>query len=277
MASWRASTSSTSWRWVFFSPTEVVSSAISPNAVARPVAITAPSAWPPTTAVPMNSFASGSACDFDTGRLSPVSALSSTRSSTEWVSARSAGTLSPADSSTTSPGTISRVSIIRSWPSRSTRAWCASIERSASSAFSARHSWTKPSTPLRITTRPMAMASITSPSAAAMPAATIRMTTSSPVNCRSRMTGQDVALASPSVLGPTSASRFDASALVSPLVTSDDITPSPGKLDASLTQGRTGKSECDTPRQRWPRPGSETRVIGHFVDPRQRNVNAIRA
>ena len=47
----RASPASAPCRWVVFSPTAVVSSAISPKAVARPVAVTAPSAWPPTTEV----------------------------------------------------------------------------------------------------------------------------------------------------------------------------------------------------------------------------------
>ena len=64
----------------------------------------------------------------------------------------SAGTRSPASSTTTSPGTSSSASSRTMRPSRRTVAVVVVICRSASSADSARDSWVKPMTPLSSTT-----------------------------------------------------------------------------------------------------------------------------
>ena len=60
----------------------------------------------------------------------------------------SAATMSPASSRSRSPGTISVAAIIAARPSRITRARGAVIDRSASTARSARYSWMKPTNAL---------------------------------------------------------------------------------------------------------------------------------
>ncbi len=77
------------------------------------------------------------AADFSTGRLSPVRAASSIFSAAVSTSRPSAGTAQPASSSTTSPGTSSRLATVAGRPPRSTRLWAAVIFCSASMAFSA--------------------------------------------------------------------------------------------------------------------------------------------
>ena len=84
-------------------------------------------------------------CVLSIGADSPVSAASSIVRFIATVIRLSAGTRSPAWSATTSPGTTSRAAMLRSIPSRITWASGAAIFFSASSARSARYSWTKPS------------------------------------------------------------------------------------------------------------------------------------
>ncbi len=97
---------------------------------------------------------------FVTGVDSPVSAASSVESSLEETRRRSAGTESPASSSTMSPGTSARAGRIDTAPSRTTFAVGAAIFERASSAASARRSWKKPSSALTTTMSRMAAVSL---------------------------------------------------------------------------------------------------------------------
>jgi hypothetical protein len=96
---------------------------------------------------------------FSTGSDSPVSADSSTCSSASVTRRRSAGTLSPASSTTRSPGTSSSEAMVRGRPSRTTRACVCTIDLSASSADSALDSWRNPTIALTTTTRKITAAS----------------------------------------------------------------------------------------------------------------------
>ena len=98
------------------------------------------------------------------GTDSPVSAASSVRRFLTSARRRSAGTLSPDSSSTTSPGTSSSAGIMRVAPPRRVRASADSMLRIESSAFSALPSWMNPSSALMTTTPRMIAASIHRPS-----------------------------------------------------------------------------------------------------------------
>ena len=110
-----------------------------------------------------------------TGSDSPVSGASSQWR--EWFSTSraSAGILSPASSTSTSPGTSSFDAISRSSPPRSTVIIGVSMLFKASSARSARYSWTNPSTAQKTTITRMMIASTYSPTNAERIVATIRM------------------------------------------------------------------------------------------------------
>ena len=103
-----------------------------PTSVAIPVAVTTNSPAPRVTLVFMYTMsvrspsgvpapATGSV-PLATGRLSPVSADSSTSSVAAFSSRPSAGTISPASIATMSPGTSCPAGISASWPSRLTLA-----------------------------------------------------------------------------------------------------------------------------------------------------------
>jgi len=81
-----------------------------------------------------------------TGRLSPVSADSSTSSVAAFSSRPSAGTISPASIATISPGTSRSAGISASWPSRLTLALMITIFCRAETAAVAFPSWCRPST-----------------------------------------------------------------------------------------------------------------------------------
>ncbi len=95
----------------------------------------------------------------------------------------SAVTMSPASSRTRSPGTSSGAGTRSVSPSRTTRAVGLAIRLRASSACSARYSWTNPTIPLRTTIARMTNVSLRSPRRAVMTAATIRTTIIAFVNC----------------------------------------------------------------------------------------------
>ncbi len=161
-------------------------SATAPISVDMPVAATQASARPRVTTVFMNNAPDRSArgppscgppTSFSTATDSPVRLDSSTSRERATTRRASAGTRSPASRRTRSPGTSSTAGISRSWPSRRTRADATSIDRRAARLFSARFSWTNPSTAFRIRTKVMTAASLTSPTAPASTAATIRTTT----------------------------------------------------------------------------------------------------
>ncbi len=139
-----------SWRGVFPVSTVSIIRAIFPNSVETPVAMTTPRPRPYVAAVPAyamffrsptgKSGSSSALVCFSTATDSPVRAASSIFRLTASMSRKSAGTLSPAESSTTSPGTSSRAGISFSTPSRRTLAVGAAMSRSASMARSARYS-----------------------------------------------------------------------------------------------------------------------------------------
>ncbi len=111
------------------------------------------------------------ATDFSTGTDSPVSAASSTSRFFTLSRRRSAGTLSPETSSTTSPGTSCAASISWRSPSRRTMACGESMSRMAFRAFSALPSWMKPMTTLISTAARITAVSTQWPSRAAISAA----------------------------------------------------------------------------------------------------------
>ncbi len=114
----------------------------------------------------MLAVAATAATSFSTGTDSPVSMDSSMRRSRSLNRRRSAGTLSPDCSMTTSPGTRLSAGRLINLPSRLTMARGESMPRMASSAFSALPSWMKPITALISTTPRMTPLSIQWPSSA---------------------------------------------------------------------------------------------------------------
>jgi hypothetical protein len=139
-----------------------------PSSVESPVATTSPRARPVRTSVPANAIAAVCLC---TGRDSPVSRDSSSVKLVAATRRRSAGTLLPDSSSTTSPGTMSPASISRAAPSRSTSARGLTRLRSASAVRSAECSWWVPMSALISTAAKMNAASDHWPSAAETSAA----------------------------------------------------------------------------------------------------------
>jgi len=120
------------------------------------------------------SAGSASAC-LATAVDSPVSEASVTCSARTSNSRRSEGTLSPAASHTTSPGTSSAASTRRRRDSRSTVTSLATLRARAASASSARPSWMKPISALISTTPRITPASAHSPRKAATAPLAIRM------------------------------------------------------------------------------------------------------
>ena len=173
-----AQTSCADSRASFFSSGEEPGSASStscdtrPSSVARPVAVTTPMPLPRVSAVPLNSMEvrSASRASAATGRTclwtatdSPVSVDSSAATLEASTSRRSAETASPASSTTMSPGTISSAGMMRTWPSRRTRAECDPSARSASIERAAFNSVRKPISALSASTAAMAAPSSSSP------------------------------------------------------------------------------------------------------------------
>ena len=113
---------------------------------------------------------SRSAC-FSTVTDSPVNMDSSALSVAASTSRKSAGTMLPSESSTTSPGTISLAGTMRGSPALRMRAVGAVMPRSTSSARSARHSCTTPMAAFSATMTTMMMLSFSSPTTPATMAA----------------------------------------------------------------------------------------------------------
>ena len=124
--------------------------AMPPYRVRSPVAATSIRASPLTSVVPPNRAPEASAAvsaslgpaRFSTGKGSPVSSASSARAARLSSTIPSAGTMSPARSSSTSPGTTSSAATSTRRPSRRTRDRMATERFSASAAASARCSCT---------------------------------------------------------------------------------------------------------------------------------------
>ena len=100
---------------------------------------------------------------FSTGKVSPVRAASSTKRSFASRMRPSPGIMSPALSSTTSPGTTSSTGTSTGRPSRRTVARTWTRASSFSTASAAPHSCQKPSRPLTRTMARMIRASVASP------------------------------------------------------------------------------------------------------------------
>ena len=83
--------------------------------------------------------------DFVAGADSPVSTASSHSKRVVVMSRKSAGTIVPTDSSTTSPGTRSATLTGAGWPLRQATTWCRMLECNAMAANSDRYSLEKPS------------------------------------------------------------------------------------------------------------------------------------
>ena len=122
---------------------------MAPNSVAAPVPTTRQRAVPLRTFVPrcrqLVRFASGVAAgtgpvDFCTGKLSPVSTASLTKQSAAASSRQSAGTTLPADSSITSPRTMSWIGTEHGCPSRSVEVCTCTLARKSAAADCARYS-----------------------------------------------------------------------------------------------------------------------------------------
>ena len=111
--------------------TDVSIVAIRPISVSMPVAVTTIAPVPRVTEVFWNSMSvrspratsavGSAAASLATGALSPVSAASCVSSVAERMIRPSAGTMSPASTSTMSPGTTSRAGTCTRCPARSTR------------------------------------------------------------------------------------------------------------------------------------------------------------
>ena len=114
------------------------------------------------------------ATDFSAGTDSPLSIASSILRFFASSRRRSAGTLSPEASSTTSPGTSCSAGRLSRSPPRSTSADSDNILRIASSASSALPSWMKPTIALITITPAITPASTQCPSAAVIADETIR-------------------------------------------------------------------------------------------------------
>lgn len=147
---------------------------------------------------------------------SPVSNDSSTCRAVVLISRRSAGIRTPDSSSTTSPGTRSRLSISRSRPSRMTRAWGTTSCISARTAPSAFRSWVKPITALSTSTAAITDASRYSPSSNVTASARSRMKINGLRNWRRSTNHGGAGGSSPSWFGPYRASRASASCWTSP-------------------------------------------------------------
>ena len=124
--------------------------ASSPNCVSSPVRTTMASAEPETTLLPKKTafsiFCTGEpggdgAGDFSTGNDSPVSDAWFTKKSLQVIILQSAGTKSPADKRTMSPGTRNLRGTSRAAPSRTTVAVFRIILRSFSASSRAVYSW----------------------------------------------------------------------------------------------------------------------------------------
>ena len=124
----------------------------------------------------------------------------------------SAGTRSPAASSTTSPGTRSRPGTVISRPSRTTCSLSATEVFSRSAAASARYSCTVSSIALVSTIAPMMMKLLRSPVSAEIAAAASRISTSGLRKRLRNRSGSETRRRSSRVLGPYRNCRAAASA-----------------------------------------------------------------
>jgi hypothetical protein len=163
----------------------LVASVMSPSIVREPVRSTATVAVPLITDVPMNTLCAawGSSAPFpspalfSTGYGSPVRRAWLTKKSRLSSTRPSAGTRSPAQSMTTSPGTTSLTGTSHGFPSRITEARTATEAESRSAACPARCSCTKSSVTLMSTMTVMMTKLVRSPVSAEIALAARRRST----------------------------------------------------------------------------------------------------
>ena len=165
---------------------------------------------------PTVAFSATASAVFSAGTDSPVRAASSVRRFFTSTRRRSAGTLSPDSSRTTSPGTRLSAGIMRVSPSRRVRASADSMLRMESSAFSARPSWMKPSKAFSSTTPRMIPASSHRPSISLVKPAPSSTYTRTLLNCVRKRANGPRFLPSGRRFGPYLARRFAASAVSRP-------------------------------------------------------------
>lgn len=194
-----------------------------------PVANTSALARPDTIAVPASTmlrlFSGPAACEAAASRCSsiasPVTAAWLTRTSNDSTNRQSAGTVSPAATSTMSPGTSSSASIGSTLPPRGTCDCRGSSARRAASVRSTRDSCQNENRPLT----PITMASPTGAVAAsgnrhaaknASPAASHRMSEKNEPNSRASRHQAGARGAASTPLRPHACRRRAASELVSP-------------------------------------------------------------
>ncbi len=234
--------------------------AIVPNSVFMPVSATTAVPRPCVTDVPANTmfflsptgrFSSfRTPVVFDTGTDSPVRGDSSTFSCIAVITRASAGTLSPASSSTMSPGTNSSAGMSRSSPSRSTVATGAESFCSNSIARSARYSCTKPSSAEKRTITPMLIASISWPRESDNPAPSKRMTMRTFLNWAKSSASGDAPREAMRTLRPSSNRRNSAWAVDNPpsgFASSAEIASSV----VNVCQGRACMAKYYLGEARW--------------------------
>ena len=154
------------------------------------------------------------------GALSPVSAASCVSSVAEATIRPSAGTMSPASSRTTSPGTTSSAGTISYCPSRSTRVWGTCSFASASTLARALSSCRVPSTTLSRTSAATSTAVETCAMSRLATATTASMMFMGSRSWDSATTQIDGGFSLVSLFGPVSCRRRAASRWVRPLRTS---------------------------------------------------------
>ena len=145
------------------------------------------------------------------GALSPVSAASCASSVADATIRPSAGTMSPASSRTTSPGTISSAGTISTWPSRTTRVCGTCSLASASTLARAFSSCRVPRTTLSSTRAATSAAVDSCPMTALAAATATSMMFIGSRSWASPTTQIDGGFSLLSLLGPVSCSRRAAS------------------------------------------------------------------
>ena len=228
-------------------------SAIAPNRVSPPVATTTACAEPRCTTVPMNragdgpsfgeALAAGSGA-LSTGRDSPVRIDSSHSRPRAVRTRRSAGTMAPMPSDTTSPGTRCVASTSTVSPSRSVATSWRIWEWSASAARSARNSFAVPSPTEAATITAMISASAPWPTSADTRAAANNRSRSGDRNWVKNVR-QMLAWCVRTALGPVCASRASASAPVRPVAdVPSAVRTSVAGIDAAASSDGRSDMAC---------------------------------
>jgi len=215
--SWRPSVSSRCCKGVGGGATLPKSAWIRPASLAAPVATTIARPRPPVTTLPrktrftrsaIGTIGSASASTpFRTGKLSPVSALSSTASPSTATSRPSAAIGVPGSSSSRSPRTISSAATRCGRPSRITSAGGGSVVSRLAMIRSARLSVYQPIVALAATTARITTASARPPVRRETPAETARSPTGSETSWSLRIASSERRCGGGRLFGPSRARR----------------------------------------------------------------------